>query len=101
MEHNPRNEKIFLYAAAIEYQHLEDDHDNTIRYLERIIFSGTYPSMLPPILANIHKQRGEHEQALRIWYYVMSRGLTGWGLERAKQQVAEIERLMRGVDSKQ
>ena len=101
MKHNPGNEKLLLYAAAIKYQNLEEDDTRTIQCLSRIIFSGEYPGLLPPILANIYKQRGEYGKALKIWYFLMSQGLSGEGLERAKMQVEEIEALMNGVDSKQ
>ncbi len=93
MEYNPGNEKLFLYAAAIKYQNLDGDDQSTIAFLNRIIFTGEYPALLPPILANIYKQRGEYQKALAIWYFLMRQGLGGEGLARAKRQVREIEAL--------
>jgi len=98
IRHNPTSERLFLYAAAIEYQSLDSRHDGIVHYMKKIIFSGEYSPLLPPILANIYKMRGEYDNALEIWYFLMRQGLTGEGLERAKQQVAAINALRGTVE---
>ena len=91
--YNPGSKRLILYAAAISYQHAGQT-GKTAEMLERLLFSGEYPPLLPRILANIYKARGDYEDSLRIWYFYISTGVRGAGLEYAKEQVADVRRLM-------
>jgi tetratricopeptide (TPR) repeat protein len=93
IRHNPSSKRLMLYAAAIEYQNRGSQQEGMVQHLRRIIFTGEYSPLLPPMLANIYKVRGEYESALEIWHFLMRQGLSGKDLERAKQQVAEIQAL--------
>jgi len=85
--------KLFLYKNAIIYKkggrYLEMAAE-----IERIVQKGGAPHLLRAVLANTYKKAGEYEKAYHIWRALAATGDPEY-VGRAKQQLPEIEVLMR------
>jgi tetratricopeptide (TPR) repeat protein len=67
---NPKEVRLALMAAAIQYQNAEK-YQLTIPFLEEQIMRGDAPDMLVNILANTYQKVGRYPDAIRLWQKIL------------------------------
>lgn len=87
----PVKARLQLYLAAIQYQS-EGRDVQVLSYLVKLVQSGEYPPLLPPILANTLEKLGDLEGALEVWQLVLDREPARSKLrDRALKKISELQ----------
>lgn len=95
MRSDPGEPIYATYIAALAYQK-RGDTARMLSILEPAAADPRSPTVMKDILANIYKSRGEYEKSLALWEEILDNEDESREWPRARVQVAEIRRLMKG-----
>lgn len=96
MRRDPGEPLYSLYIAALAYKK-QGEADKMIALLEGTFDDPRTPSQMKAILANTRKARGEYAKAIELWERVLESPRDSSEHPRARQQINELERLMRAA----
>ena len=94
MRRDPGEPLYSLYIAALAYKS-KGESDKMITLLEATFDAPQTPTQMKAILANARKARGEYGKAIQLWERVLANPRDASEHPRARQQISEMERLMR------
>lgn len=91
LKEGPVRARLQLCLAAIQYQ--SQGHDaQVLSYLVKLVESGDYPPLLPPIIANTLEKLGNIKGALEVWELILSREPARSKLrDRALKKISELQ----------
>ncbi|MEK7382817.1 MAG: tetratricopeptide repeat protein [Elusimicrobiota bacterium] len=94
LRRDPGEPLYSLYIAALAFKN-KGQADKMIALLETTFDDPQTPTQMKTILANTRKARGEYEKAIGLWERVLENPHDASEHPRARQQVSELERLLR------
>ena len=95
IRNNPTYWTFRTYAGAILYTQ-KKDFSRTAYLLEDAVRQENCPALVKAILANIHKSLNNYPRALEIWQSILDDPSAADYHLRARHQIREIERRLRG-----